>query len=137
MPVVAENESNIPISATAYGLKTVRTIAAKPRLFSESAILRFDDANDTIIIIIPARTTECAKPVTAMKAITVNVVKPVIMNLFFVNFLTKNNTNEVIITRCIPETTIKNEVPVNEKSSLTLESRAVFSPKRTARQSVE
>ena len=137
MPVVAENESNIPISATAYGLKAVRTIAAKPRLFSESAILRFDDANDTIIIIIPARTTECAKPVTAMKAITVNVVKAVIMNLFFVNFLTKNNTNEVIITRCIPETTIKNEVPVNEKSSLTLESRAVFSPKRTARQSVE
>ena len=110
-------------------MKAVRTIAAKPRLFSESAILRFDDANDTIIIIIPARTTECAKPVTAMKAITVNVVKPVIKNLFFVNFLTNNNTNEVIITRCIPETTIKNEVPVNEKSSLTLESRAVFSPK--------
>lgn len=47
----------------------------------------------------------------------------------FVNFLTKNNTNEVIITRCIPETTIKNEVPVNEKSSLTLESRAVFAQK--------
>ena len=44
MPVVAKNESSIPMSATAYGLKAVRTIAAKPRLFSESAILRFDDA---------------------------------------------------------------------------------------------
>ena len=137
MPVVAANESNIPMSATANGLKIVSTTAANPRLLSESAIRKFDDANDTIIIIMPARTTECAKPVTAIKAITVNVVKPVIMNLFLVIFLIKNNTNEVIITRCIPETTIKNDVPVNEKSSLTLESRAVFSPKRTARQSVE
>ena len=87
IPVVAENESNIPISATAYGLKAVRTIGGKTKVFSESAILRFDDASDTIIIIIPARTTECAKPVTAIKAITVNVVKPVIKNLFLLIFL--------------------------------------------------
>ena len=71
IPAVAENDNNIPISPTENGLNTVSTIADAPSEFRPSVRLKTVLEQYVRISIIPERTTDGVKPVTAIKPSTV------------------------------------------------------------------
>ena len=125
------------MSPTANGLNRVSTIAAVPRELSPSVRLKTAFEQYVRISIIPERTTDGVKPVTAIKQNTIAKIIEASAYLFLIIFFNRNKTNPAIIAKCIPETTIRKLVPVFEKSAFISSESACLSPSKTALQSDE
>ena len=133
MPAVAAKDNSIPTSPTAHGLGTVKTRAAIPSEFIPSGSRRNSFPRYTTIIIIPARVTEGVKPVIAIYAKTKSVISTNEIILAEPNFSKMRRRSIVTTAKCIPDTTIRYEVPVTLNASFISSDKACFSPIRTAR----
>ena len=113
IPRVEENDKSNPVSPTEYGFGRVRISAAKPSELIPFALRDTSGEAYAVSATTAARITEGVKPVSATYESTNKAMIAKISFVFRVTRFKKNITAPTAIERCIPETTIKNELPVS------------------------